>query len=352
MKKWIAMILTLTLVLSMAACSTQEATPSTETKVPDATVPTIVIPVVTLPANTGNYQESQAEAVITYMLDTLLAEYDALVAGVDDYTSYIAKKSEIEAFYQKILSTSAQLCIQACSLAADYAEQILASSKTIDEKYEDMDDIYDLFYDDIGDEIYDGIYDGILDDIYDDLYDGALDDQPDDVKYKDWSDTRSKEYKMWSNTRSDTYGHWSDYRSDVYGFWSDMRSKLWRDDLDGAYEELEDFREDIARMASKLARKETTAETTGSTATGIRAEFKEAMDNYEKFFDEYVAFVKAYKASENPLSMMSEYTAMMQQYVDTMGKLQSVDQSQLSDEEVSYYAEVVLRINQKLLEAV
>ena len=84
----------------------------------------------------------------------------------------------------------------------------------------------------------------------------------------------------------------------------------------------------------------------------IDPEFKAAMDSYEKFFYEYVAFVKAYKASENPLSMMSEYTAMMQQYVDTMGKLQSVDQSQLSDEEVAYYAEVVLRINQKLLEAV
>ena len=50
--------------------------------------------------------------------------------------------------------------------------------------------------------------------------------------------------------------------------------------------------------------------------------------------------------------MMNEYTAMMQQYVDTMGKPQSVDQTQLSSEEAAYYAEVVLRINQKLLEAV
>ena len=72
----------------------------------------------------------------------------------------------------------------------------------------------------------------------------------------------------------------------------------------------------------------------------------------EKFFDEYEAFMKAYKESANLLGMITEYTAMMQTYTETMAALQNIDQSALSTEKALYYAEVMLRINQKLLEAV
>ena len=87
-----------------------------------------------------------------------------------------------------------------------------------------------------------------------------------------------------------------------------------------------------------------------SVERGIRPEFKEAMDSFEAFFDEYVAFMKAYMDSNDPLGMMEEYTSMMQQYVETMGELEDIDEEELSEEEALYYAEVVLRINQKLLE--
>ena len=40
---------------------------------------------------------------------------------------------------------------------------------------------------------------------------------------------------------------------------------------------------------------------------------------------------------------------MMAQYLETMTALQGVDQGALSDAEAMYYAEVMLRINQKLL---
>ena len=42
----------------------------------------------------------------------------------------------------------------------------------------------------------------------------------------------------------------------------------------------------------------------------------------------------------------------MQQYVETMGELEDIDEDELSDEEALYYAEVMLRINQKLLEVI
>ena len=352
MKKWLATLLVMALALSMAACSIKEHLPI-ETKRPAAEPPS------TSPAKIESHTPSeedwelQTEAAVETVLDSLNSEYETLVSGINSYATYVAKQDEISAFYSKILSSSERLCIQLRVFAADYVESILTSDKSLGEMYEDMDALYDLFYDDMGDEIYDGLYDGILDDLYDDLYGDALDDRPEDVKYADWSDVRSKEYKMWSRTRSDAYEHWSDYRSDVYGFWSDLRGELWKGDLDGAKDELKDFRKDVSKLSGKAASEtDTPAASTAPVSTGIRTEFKEAMDSYEKFFDEYVAFMKAYMASENPIGMMSEYAAMVQQYVDTMNKLQSVDQSQLSNEEALYYTEVMLRINQKLLEVI
>lgn len=47
---------------------------------------------------------------------------------------------------------------------------------------------------------------------------------------------------------------------------------------------------------------------------GMRVSFKEAMDSYEKFFDEYVAFMKKYQESDNATEMLSDYLKFMEQY--------------------------------------
>lgn len=359
MKKWIAILLALVMALSMAACS-KETPPKVETEIPATTAPKAPETEATLPTSTPDASaddlEAQIEAYVEATLAALTTEWETLSSGVDSFDAYVEKADAIQAFYEKVLTTSAEICIQMRNYSILCAENILASGKPTDDMYDDMDIVYDLIYDDMGDEIYDGIYDGILDDMYDAFYDEALEDRPDDVEYGEWSDIRSNEYEMWSDARSDTYEHWSDFRSDVYEFWSDVRSELWSDELEGAQEELEDFREDVEKLMGKAAApaETTPAETTDepSAESGIRPEFKEAMESYEKFFDEYVAFMKAYKDSDDPLSMMGEYTTMMQQYVETMGELEDIDESELSEEEALYYAEVVLRINQKLLEVI
>lgn len=297
--------------------------------------------------------EAEIESEVESTLTALTTEWEALAEGLDSYESYVAKDADIEAFYGKVNHTSASLCIQMRQYSIDYAKAIMASGKSPDDMYDDLEAIYDLIYDDMGDEIYDGIYDGILDEMYDALYSGALDDRPDGVEYSDWSDARSNEYEMWSDTRSDTYEHWSDFRGDVYEFWSDMRSELYGDDTDAAQEQIDDLQKDVDKLAGKLdSSEDIPPETTDSTITadGIDPDFKAAMDSYEKFFDEYVIFMKAYKESDDVTSMANEYTAMVMQYLETMTALQEIDEDTLSDEEVLYYAEVMLRINQKLLE--
>lgn len=80
----------------------------------------------------------------------------------------------------------------------------------------------------------------------------------------------------------------------------------------------------------------------------VSADFKASMDSYEKFFDQYVEFMKKYKDSGNSISMLADYTKMMQQYTDTMNKLNAIDQNSLNAADEAYYLEVMGRITQKL----
>lgn len=181
----------------------------------------------------------------------LTNEYEQLKADINSYDKYIKNTDKIEAFYEKVNKTNKDLCIKMREYALAFADKIISSGSSNDDKYDELDDIYDCVYDDGGDDIYDGIYDGILEDMYDDFYDGILDDAYDNAPYKEWSDARSDEYELWSDTRSDVYEEWSDFRSEVYDFWSDMGSELWDDDIDEAKERIEGFKEDIDKLKNK-----------------------------------------------------------------------------------------------------
>ena len=80
----------------------------------------------------------------------------------------------------------------------------------------------------------------------------------------------------------------------------------------------------------------------------IRPEFKSTMDSYEAFFDEYCRFIKKYTQSGYPMDMLSDYMRFMSRYADCMAKLEAMDDGTLSDAELVYYTEVMLRISQKL----
>lgn len=80
------------------------------------------------------------------------------------------------------------------------------------------------------------------------------------------------------------------------------------------------------------------------------ADFRALMDSYEAFFDEYIAFMKKYTSnSGNTASMMNDYLNYLSKYTDMMEKMQSIDTSSLSNEDLAYYLEVTNRITQKLL---
>lgn len=93
-----------------------------------------------------------------------------------------------------------------------------------------------------------------------------------------------------------------------------------------------------------------TANNDSDMVDGMHRDFKEAMDSYEEFFDEYVAFMKKYENSDNPMSMLSDYTKFMSQYSETMQKLDEWKSKDLNTKEAAYLLDVTNRINKKLLE--
>ena len=88
----------------------------------------------------------------------------------------------------------------------------------------------------------------------------------------------------------------------------------------------------------------------GVSEEAVTPEFKEAMDSYEAFFDEYVEFMKKYSETDDPTEMLMDYSDYMSSYADVMQKMNEIDTENLSPADYAYYVEVTARIQKKLLE--
>lgn len=178
-------------------------------------------------------------------VSTLKSEMETLVAEIDSFDKYVDNADRMESFYAKVCNDSSHLGICLMEHAVKYAEFIINSDNDFDDKYDDLDELYDVVYEDASDEFYDGIYDGILEDMYDIFYDELLDDAYDTVPYDKWLDARTNEYEWWLDARSDCYEIWLDTRSDIYEFWLDLRSATFEKDTEEIIKIINNFREDI-----------------------------------------------------------------------------------------------------------
>jgi hypothetical protein len=100
----------------------------------------------------------------------------------------------------------------------------------------------------------------------------------------------------------------------------------------------------------RLSQQNTTAEKVQEDGSEMSfEEFKQKMDALEQFFDSYVEFMKTYDSTDT--AAMVKYLNMMNEYTKAMEALDSIDESKLTPEQDNYYLQVMLRIDQKLLEA-
>ena len=75
------------------------------------------------------------------------------------------------------------------------------------------------------------------------------------------------------------------------------------------------------------------------------------MDQYEAFFDSYIAFLNQIENSGNVVSLYADYFDMLNKYAETMEKMEGIDANSLSAADQAYYIEVTSRITEKLLKA-
>ena len=83
---------------------------------------------------------------------------------------------------------------------------------------------------------------------------------------------------------------------------------------------------------------------------GMRPEFKESMDSYEAFYEEYCDFMKAYNENSSDVKLIAKYAKMLKKAQDVDEKFEEWEDGDLNDAELKYYIEVQGRVSQKLLE--
>lgn len=94
---------------------------------------------------------------------------------------------------------------------------------------------------------------------------------------------------------------------------------------------------------------EETAEEDATDPNMVSPEFKEMMDSYEAFFDEYIEFMESYDSDTAGFTTMLEYADMVAQYAEMVAAMEKVEDSEMTEAELAYYLEVSGRIYQKLL---
>lgn len=108
----------------------------------------------------------------------------------------------------------------------------------------------------------------------------------------------------------------------------------------------EEREEEVAEEPA--ATEEPTAEE--KAPSGIRPEFKAAMDSYEAFYDEYFEFMEKYADNPTDMSMLLKYADMLKRVEDMQKKFEAWDESEMSDEELKYYIDVTARIEKKMID--
>lgn len=92
------------------------------------------------------------------------------------------------------------------------------------------------------------------------------------------------------------------------------------------------------------------ANTNDELVDGMRPEFKEAMDSYEAFYNEYCEILKKYGEDPSDTELLADYTDMLSKSIEMTEKFEAWEEDGLNDAELNYYLEVNSRITQKLLE--
>lgn len=89
---------------------------------------------------------------------------------------------------------------------------------------------------------------------------------------------------------------------------------------------------------------------TTETPSGIRPEFKQAVDEMESFINEYCAFLKKFEETNDQTSMLTELANYIERFSEYQIKIETLNNESTTDEEVVYVLQAVARMSEKLAE--
>ncbi len=99
---------------------------------------------------------------------------------------------------------------------------------------------------------------------------------------------------------------------------------------------------------SSKARESSKKDESQKTDNNVSTNFKETMDSYEAFIDEYVEFMNKYQESDDTAAMLADYSEFVSKYKDYATKIDEINEDELSAADLAYYIEVTGRVNSKL----
>ena len=88
-----------------------------------------------------------------------------------------------------------------------------------------------------------------------------------------------------------------------------------------------------------------------AVSSGLGNDFKEMMDSYESFMDKYIEVLQKMNADPTNMDILSDYYSLLTEYTNWADKIEKLDESELTDEELKYYMEVTGRVSQKMINA-
>lgn len=207
------------------------------------------------PVSASSLEELE-DSITSYVdgeLTRIRSDYDTLAAATGSYDAYVANIAQVQGFYSQVLSDTSAICLQLRQYSIDYANLVVSYEKDFGERYDDMEGMFDVIYDDAADAVYDSIYDDLSSDLYDHFYSGVVASGYDLVSYDEWHSVSSEAYDMWSDTMSDFYDEWSDTKSDIYGFYSDVQGDLYDRNSEKFDEHVSEFQADVDEMEQDAA---------------------------------------------------------------------------------------------------
>ena len=340
MKKFLSILLAVALLFSLSACENVD-------------LPGIVGGVT--PTTRKDYDTNDLENMIAYM-ETLCEEAcentekaTSELLGVigDSYDTYKANKTKVTEYFQSMYSGAEELfaLLQTCSV--DYFKCVADNGLDDYDKWDDaMEDFYDA-WDDAMDDYYDA-WDEAYDDVYE-LCDELISDAYDTHSYKECSEAWSAMYKEGSDAWSAMYQTHSDAWSRTYSEYSACWGGFYRGNTDVDAILAEANKDATSNEGSN---NQTTEATTGnsSEAAGIRTAFKEAMDAYEAFYDEYCDILQQYYKNPTDMTLLAKYGELMNRAVEMDQAFAKWENEDLNTEEMKYYLEVNNRVMQKMLD--